>query len=50
VRNNASVAHPNEALLGEPEATLVINTVRTLLSYLEDKRRRTSPSSLSPTE
>ena len=39
VRNNASVAHPNEVLIGEPEAMLVINTVRTLLSYLENKRR-----------
>ncbi len=29
VRNNASVAHPNEQLIGEAEATLVINTVRT---------------------
>ena len=44
VRNNASVAHPNEALLGEPEAALVINTVLTLLSYLEEKRRCTSPA------
>ncbi len=44
VRNNASVAHPNQQLLGEPEATLVINTVRTLLNYLEDKRRRLRPS------
>ena len=42
VRNNASVAHPNPELVGEPEATLVINTVRTLLSYLELKRRRSS--------
>ncbi len=42
VRNNASVAHPNEQLIGEAEATLVINTVRTLLNYLEDKRRRLS--------
>lgn len=41
VRNNASVAHPNEQLIGEPEARLVINTVRTLLSYFESKRRQT---------
>jgi hypothetical protein len=39
VRNNASVAHPNNELIGKPEAMLVINTVRTLLSYLESKRR-----------
>lgn len=40
VRNNASVAHPNDELIGEPEALLVINTVRTLLGYLESKRRQ----------
>ena len=40
IRNNASVAHPNDRLVGEPEASLVINVVRTLLNYLEDKRRR----------
>lgn len=39
VRNNASVAHANESLVGEPEAVLVINTIRTLLGYLEAKRR-----------
>lgn len=37
LRNSASVAHPNEALLGDAEALLVINTVRTLLAYLEAK-------------
>lgn len=37
VRNRASVAHPNELLLPEPEATLVINIARTLLSYLSSK-------------
>ena len=40
VRNNASVAHPNDQLVGEPEAHLVINIVQTLLNYLEHKRRR----------
>lgn len=35
VRNNASVAHPNDELLGPAEATLVINTVTSLLTYLE---------------
>lgn len=39
LRNNASVAHPNPTLIGEPEAVLVVNTVRTLLSYLEARRR-----------
>lgn len=37
VRNWASVAHPNEELLGPPEAMLVVNTVRTLMAFLEDK-------------
>lgn len=37
IRNRASLAHPNETLLLEPEATLVINTVRTLMTYLESK-------------
>jgi hypothetical protein len=39
VRNNASMAHPNDALVGEAEAVLVINTVRTLLTYFEAKQR-----------
>ena len=37
LRNWASVAHPNEELLGPPEALLVVNTVRTLLAYLDGK-------------
>lgn len=37
LRNNASVAHPNEALLDEPEAMLVINAARTILHYLDAK-------------
>jgi hypothetical protein len=37
LRNKASVAHPNEQLLEEPEALLVINSVRTLLNYLDTK-------------
>jgi hypothetical protein len=37
VRNNASVAHPNEDLLGREEAELVINVGRSLLSYLDAK-------------
>jgi hypothetical protein len=38
VRNNASVAHPNDELIGEAEALLIINTVQTMLSYFERKR------------
>jgi hypothetical protein len=37
VRNEASVAHPNAVLLDAPEAMLVVNTVRTLLHYLDQK-------------
>jgi len=48
VRNNASVAHPNEELVGDSEAVLVINTVRTMLSYLESKRRQVGPAPPGP--
>ncbi len=37
IRNRASVAHPNDALLDEPEARLIINVGRTLLQYLDAK-------------
>lgn len=37
VRNQKSMAHPNEDLLEEPEAMLVVNAVRTLLHYLNSK-------------
>jgi hypothetical protein len=37
LRNKASVAHPNPKLLPEPEAMLVINSVRTILHYLDEK-------------
>lgn len=37
VRNQASVAHPNQRLLDEPEARLVINVGRSLLHYLDSK-------------
>jgi len=37
LRNKASVAHPNQKPLEEPEALLVINSVRTLLNYLDSK-------------
>jgi hypothetical protein len=40
VRNHASLAHPNDALLDDPEAMLVINTVRTLLHYVNAKLER----------
>jgi hypothetical protein len=37
LRNNASVTHPNEALLGREVAQLVIDVGRTLLVYLDSK-------------
>ncbi|MFA6090009.1 MAG: abortive infection family protein [Candidatus Woesearchaeota archaeon] len=37
IRNNASVAHPNENLLNEEEANLVINISQTILQYLNSK-------------
>jgi hypothetical protein len=37
LRNRASVAHPNEELLGDDEARLVINVGRSLLTYLDAK-------------
>lgn len=37
LRNNASLAHPNDSLLPESEAMLVINTVRSLLHYFDSK-------------
>lgn len=37
VRNRGSMAHPSEALLDSPEATLFINAARTLLQYLDTK-------------
>jgi hypothetical protein len=37
IRNNASLAHANSELLKTEEAVFVINTVNTLLSYLNSK-------------
>ncbi len=39
LRNNASVAHPNEALISAAEAELVCNASRTILHYLDMKLR-----------
>ncbi|RYF38287.1 MAG: hypothetical protein EOO38_25000, partial [Cytophagaceae bacterium] len=40
IRNNASVAHPNDALLGEAEAALAVNVIRTLFHYISAKVRQ----------
>lgn len=37
LRNNASVAHPNEELLDGPEAHLAINAARTVFAFLDAK-------------
>jgi hypothetical protein len=37
IRNQASLAHANEQLLGHDEAVLVINTVRTISTYMGSK-------------
>lgn len=37
LRNNASIVHPNEDLLGVDEARLVVNAGFTILRYIEDK-------------
>lgn len=39
LRSQASLAHPNEELLGEAEAALVISVGRTLLTYLDARLR-----------
>lgn len=39
LRNNASPAHPNDALLGDNEALLAINAARTDFAYLDSKAR-----------
>lgn len=53
LRNWASLSHPNEEFLGEPEAMLVVNSVRTLLHYLDARLRAQPmtglPQSSSPT-
>ena len=37
LRNQASLAHPNQTLLGPEEATLAINATRTVFAYLNSK-------------
>jgi hypothetical protein len=37
IRNEGSMAHPNEQLLDPPEAALVINLARTILQYIDMK-------------
>lgn len=44
LRNQASVAHPNETLLDEAEARLVLNGATTILAYIDEKLTDTVPS------
>jgi hypothetical protein len=37
LRNHASLAHPNEKLLDEADAMLVVNAARTILRYISDR-------------
>lgn len=37
IRNQHSMAHPSDQLLGEPEAFLTVNAVKCLLHYLNSK-------------
>jgi hypothetical protein len=37
IRNEGSMAHPNDELLDPPEAALVINLARTILHYVDMK-------------
>lgn len=37
IRNKATLVHPNEKLLDPPEAMLVINSIRTIMHYLDNK-------------
>jgi hypothetical protein len=39
LRNNASVAHPNDTVVPEPEAMYLVNLARSVLHYLEMKRQ-----------
>ncbi len=41
LRNQASLAHPNEQLLSDSEASLAINAALTVFNYLEDKLQKT---------
>lgn len=44
LRNRASVAHPNDSLLADEEAMLVVNLTRSILHYLDTKLSSQSKS------
>ncbi|MEK5239883.1 abortive infection family protein [Paenibacillus sp. FSL L8-0470] len=37
IRNNKSYTHPNEEIIGEEEAKLVLNLFRSILQYIDSK-------------
>jgi len=43
LRNRASIAHPNESLLNDPEAMLAINTSRTMFHYIDARLQNYKP-------
>jgi hypothetical protein len=49
IRNNASAAHPNQSLLGDPEALLAINAGRTIFTYVAQKTSEPEPLAPAPT-
>lgn len=43
IRNTGSLAHANESLIDEPEALLVVNSVKTLMTYFEARMAPPTP-------
>lgn len=48
IRNNASAAHPNDDLLGDPEALLAINAGRTIFTYVAQKTSEAGSKPVQP--
>lgn len=48
IRNNASAAHPNQDLLGDPEGLLAINAGRTIFTYVAQKTAAPGPRPTAP--
>lgn len=42
IRNKATLSHPNPELLDNPEALLVIDAIKTIANYLENKLKKAS--------
>ncbi|MGO4129946.1 abortive infection family protein [Janibacter sp. RAF52] len=49
IRNNASAAHPNDDLLGDPEGLLALNAGRTIFTYVVQKTSESDPEPAVPT-